>query len=71
MPLSPAEIPERLRGCDLVTRFEEGKIEPDAFVQELSSILELDASYEEFCGIWSSIFLPDTLIQRRPARCLA
>ena len=29
---SPAEIPERLRGCDLVTRFEEGKIEPDAFV---------------------------------------
>ena len=60
---SPAEIPERLRGCDLVTRFEEGKIEPDAFVRELSAILELDASYEEFCGIWSSIFLPDTLIQ--------
>jgi FMN phosphatase YigB (HAD superfamily) len=60
---SPAEIPERLRGCDLVTRFEEGKIEPDAFVRELSAILELDASYEDFCGIWSSIFLPDTLIQ--------
>jgi glucose-1-phosphatase len=60
---SPAEIPERLRGCDLVTRFEEGKLEPDAFVRELSAILELDASYEDFCGIWSSIFLPDTLIQ--------
>jgi FMN phosphatase YigB (HAD superfamily) len=59
---SPSEIPERLRSCDLVTRFEEGKIEPDVFVRELSAILELNASYEEFCGIWSSIFLPDTLI---------
>jgi putative hydrolase of the HAD superfamily len=60
---SPAEIPGRLRDCDLVTRFEEGKIEPDAFVRELSAILELDTTYEDFCSIWSSIFLPDTLIQ--------
>ena len=59
---SPAEIPERLRGCDLVANFEEGKIDPEAFVKQLSSILELNASYDEFCGIWSSIFLPDTLI---------
>jgi putative hydrolase of the HAD superfamily len=59
---SPAEIPERLRTCDLVSRFEEGKIAPEDFVRELSSILELKASYEEFCGIWSAIFLPDTLI---------
>lgn len=60
---APSEIPERLRSCDLVTRFEEGKIEPEAFVREISTILELNASYDEFCGIWSSIFLPDTLIQ--------
>jgi HAD superfamily hydrolase (TIGR01509 family) len=57
-----SQIPERLRSCDLVTRFEEGKIEPRAFVTEVSSILELDATYEEFRGIWSSIFLPETLI---------
>ena len=25
VPLFAAEIPERLRGCDLVTRFEEGR----------------------------------------------
>lgn len=61
---SPKEIPERLRSCDLVTRFEEGKVEPGVFVKELSSILELNASYDEFCGIWSSIFLPDTLIHQ-------
>jgi FMN phosphatase YigB (HAD superfamily) len=57
-----AQIPERLRSCDLVTRFEEGKLDPQEFVKEISSILELNASYGEFCGIWSSIFLPDTLI---------
>ena len=57
------QIPERLRSCDLVTRFEEGKLDPQTFVKELSSILELKTTYEEFCGIWSSIFLPDTLIQ--------
>lgn len=56
------EIPQRLRGCDLVTRFESGMIEPDVFVQELSAILELNCAFEEFQEIWGSIFLPDTLI---------
>jgi FMN phosphatase YigB (HAD superfamily) len=58
-----AQIPERLRSCDLVTRFEEGKLEPRVFVEEISSILSLNATYDEFCSIWSSIFLPETLIQ--------
>ena len=57
-----SEIPERLRGCDLVTRFEEGKVSPEAFVQEISDVLELEVDYPKFCDIWSSIFLPDTLI---------
>jgi glucose-1-phosphatase len=59
---SASDIPQRLRSCDLVTRFEEGKIPPEDFVRELSGILELKATHEEFCGIWSSIFLPETLI---------
>jgi putative hydrolase of the HAD superfamily len=37
-------------------------MDPEEFVRELSGILELKATHEEFCGIWSSIFLPDTLI---------
>ena len=57
-----AEIPERLRPYDLVTRFEEGRMAPEDFVRELSGILELKATHEEFCDIWSSIFLPETLI---------
>jgi putative hydrolase of the HAD superfamily len=58
----PAEIPERLRGHDLVHRFESGQVEPQAFVDELSGILELKCGYDDFCEIWSSIFMPETLI---------
>ena len=57
-----AEIPERLRSTDLVTRFESGRIEPEDFVREISKVLELRISYEEFCNLWTSIFLPQTLI---------
>jgi putative hydrolase of the HAD superfamily len=57
-----ADIPERLRSSDLVTRFEEGKVEPEAFVREISRILDLKVNYAEFCDIWSAIFLPDPLI---------
>ena len=57
-----ADIPTRLRSCDLVTRFEEGRIEPEVFVRELSAILELRVDHAEFCNIWSSIFLPEPLI---------
>jgi glucose-1-phosphatase len=31
-------------------------------VEQLSHILDLRATYEQFCEIWSSIFLPDPLI---------
>ena len=57
-----ADIPQRLGTTDLVTRFEEGLVEPRDFVQQLSAILEADVSYDEFCRIWSSIFLPETLL---------
>lgn len=59
---APEQIPDRLRTTDLVTRFETGAVEPEVFVKELSAILELKADYQEFCDIWSSIFLPETLI---------
>jgi FMN phosphatase YigB (HAD superfamily) len=58
----PEEIPVRLSAGDLVQRFERGEVEPEAFVQELCGVLELNATYGEFCDIWTSIFLPETLI---------
>lgn len=58
----PAEIPERLRQYDSVQRFESGAIEPAAFVEEISKIIGVDCEYDQFCEIWSSIFLPEPLL---------
>jgi putative hydrolase of the HAD superfamily len=57
-----AEIPQRIAATDLVHRFETGLVEPRDFVEQLSRMLDLRVTYEQFCEIWSSIFLPDTLI---------
>ena len=32
------------------------------FVRELSALLEMRISYAEFCDLWNTIFLPETLI---------
>jgi glucose-1-phosphatase len=57
-----AEIPRRLATTDLVTRYESGAIESRDFVHALSKHLNFNTSYENFCEIWNSIFLPETLI---------
>ena len=57
-----AEIPGRISSTDLVQRFESGKVEPKDFVRQLSGMLDMQVSYERFCEIWSSIFLPHTLL---------
>ena len=57
-----AEIPDRIRPTGLVQRFESGGIESRDFFDQLSNHLNLRASYNDFCAIWSSIFLPETLI---------
>ncbi len=56
------QIRGRIGETDLVQRFESGLIEPEDFVRQLSEHLELRTGYTGFCDIWSSIFLPDTLI---------
>jgi glucose-1-phosphatase len=61
-PYPAAEIPKRIGATDLVVRFESGQVEPRKFVEELCGILDLDMTYDEFCHIWFSIFLPETLI---------
>lgn len=59
-----AEIPKRIRSSDLVTRFESGQMDARSFVAELSGILELDITYEAFCDVWMSIFLPEPLVPK-------
>src|SRR5579859_4110228 len=58
-----SEIPARMRGTDLVSRFESGQVAPEQFVREFSALLELRIDYDEFCDLWSSVFLPEPLIQ--------
>jgi putative hydrolase of the HAD superfamily len=60
--LPASEIPQRIRPTGLVDRLESGTIEPREFVGRISEVLGLSCGYEEFCEIWSSIFLPDALI---------
>jgi FMN phosphatase YigB (HAD superfamily) len=57
-----ADIPARIGTTDLVRRFESGAVEARDFVRELSKHLCFETTYENFCEIWSSIFLPHTLI---------
>jgi len=57
-----ADIPRRIGSTDLVHRFETGLVEPRDFVEQLSRLLDLRVTYEQFCDIWSSIFLPDELV---------
>ncbi len=60
--LSVAEIRRRIAATDLVRHFETGLVEPHDFVAELSAMLDLHIGYDQFCRIWSSIFLPDPLV---------
>src|ERR1039458_1495330 len=55
-PYSPQEIRKRLLGTGLFERFESGLMEPREFVGEMCRRLELRVDYDQFCGIWSSIF---------------
>ncbi len=61
-PHAAEVIPARIGSTDLVTRFETGLVEPDVFFREFSELLGLGISYDRFCEIWTSIFLPHTLI---------
>ncbi|MCU1261610.1 MAG: HAD-superfamily hydrolase, subfamily variant 3 [Bryobacterales bacterium] len=61
-PHPAGEIPAKIMSTGLVTRLDTGTIDPEAFVQSLARELEMRITYPEFCTIWSSIFLPGTLI---------
>ena len=61
-PYPAAEIPKRIRTTDLVQRYETGQIASEAFVEELCRLLDLDVGFDEFCALWTAIFLPGALL---------
>jgi FMN phosphatase YigB (HAD superfamily) len=69
--LSASDIPGIIRPSGLVERFECGQMAPQDFVRELSVLLGLKCTYEEFCKIWSSIFLPETLVPEELLKAIA
>jgi putative hydrolase of the HAD superfamily len=66
-PYAAEEIPRRLAGTGLVERFETGLVAPRDFVDQMCRILELKVDYDQFRGIWSSIFtdilIPESMLE--------
>lgn len=56
------EVPDKIRATGLVAPFERGEIEARQFVRELSAALQLNIGYDDFCGWWSCVFLPEPLL---------
>ena len=57
-----AEIRRRIGNTGLVPQLESGQIASRDFVSRLGTALDVSFDYAQFCEIWSSIFLPGTLI---------
>jgi glucose-1-phosphatase len=60
--LPPDDIRSRIVASGLVHRLESGQIRDDDFVHQITALLGVAMSFEEFSEFWSSIFLPETLI---------
>ncbi len=59
---APAEMPRLILESGLVRPFERGEISGEEFFRQLGAVLGLDVSYEKFCELWGSIFLPEPLL---------
>jgi putative hydrolase of the HAD superfamily len=56
------EVRQRILDSGLVPRLESGLVGSREFVTRLGEALGVTFEYAEFCEIWSSIFLPGTLV---------
>ena len=61
-PYPAEEVRARIKETGLFDGFERGKVEPRDVAERVSKILGLKVSFEEFRTMWSSIFLPETII---------
>jgi glucose-1-phosphatase len=56
------DVRARLGATDLFRLFETGHIESRDFATQVGQLLGLPCNYQEFCEIWTSIFLPQPLV---------
>jgi putative hydrolase of the HAD superfamily len=61
-PYPPEEIRRRIKETGLFGIFERGQIESADVAQRLSAVLDMNVPFERFRELWSSIFLPETII---------
>ena len=59
---SVEEMRRRIGASGLVPQLEAGRIESREFVSSFGAALGVSLDYGQFCEIWSSIFLPGTLV---------
>jgi len=59
---SPDYIREKIAATNLVIEFESGRMESRRFVEELTACIGISLDFDQFRELWSSIFLPHTLI---------
>ncbi|MBI3696543.1 MAG: HAD family phosphatase [Acidobacteria bacterium] len=61
-PHPAQEIPLRIAASNLVPPYERGEVSSEEFYRQLCEVLDLRVSYEQFCDLWSTIFLPDPIV---------
>ncbi len=61
-PFPPDDLPARILETGVVPRYERGEVSSHDFYRTLSSALHLHLPYQQFCDLWSTIFLPDPLL---------
>jgi len=60
--LAPEQVRARLSTDGLVHDFESGLIDEHGFHRCVERLLDTEITYQRFCDIWFSVFLPQTLI---------
>jgi glucose-1-phosphatase len=61
-PYPPEEVRRRIKETGLFNPFERGLIASQDLARQISQALDMDVSMEKFREIWSSIFLPETIV---------
>ena len=61
-PFPPDDLPLRIAESGVVPCYERGELSSLDFYQTLTSALQLNLPYQDFCDLWSTIFLPEPLI---------
>jgi glucose-1-phosphatase len=61
-PFPPDDLPLRIAETGVVPSYERGEVSSRDFFQALTTALQLNLPYPDFCDLWSTIFLPDPLI---------